>query len=208
MKPVCVFMIENRGAYAPKKITKHCKSLCMEHGLQFLNWSIISPPANVNSPQRYSLWLYTQLPQMANYVESNGGTHALFMQTDGFITNPEEWTDEFLEYDYIGAPFPILMMEAKRNTFPLSARVGNGGFSLRSATLMREWISPSLLEDMSICRLDYERLTSKGYKFAPVSLALKFSTEMLIHDHDMPEKSFGFHGKWDKRMPLIYNVLQ
>jgi hypothetical protein len=32
---------------------------------------------------------------------------AILVHEDGFIVNPECWSDEFLKYDYIGAPWPI-----------------------------------------------------------------------------------------------------
>ena len=31
----------------------------------------------------------------------------LTIWTDGFIVHPEMWRDEFLKYDYIGAPWPL-----------------------------------------------------------------------------------------------------
>ena len=32
---------------------------------------------------------------------------ALIVHADGFVVNPEMWRDEFLDYDYIGAPWPL-----------------------------------------------------------------------------------------------------
>lgn len=37
-----------------------------------------------------------------SYIET---PHVLVVQYDGFILNPDAWTDEFLEYDYVGAPW-------------------------------------------------------------------------------------------------------
>ena len=56
----------------------------------------------------------------------------LITQADGFIINPHKWTDIFLEYDYIGAPFP----DEPQYGFTGDTRVGNGGFSLRSKKLI------------------------------------------------------------------------
>jgi hypothetical protein len=50
----------------------------------------------------------------------------LSVQLDGFPTRPDLWSDDFLQFDYIGAPWP-----AELNPY----RVGNSGFSLRS----RKW---------------------------------------------------------------------
>ena len=32
-------------------------------------------------------------------------SHCLIVQSDSFVVNPNEWTNEFLKYDYIGAPW-------------------------------------------------------------------------------------------------------
>ena len=60
-----------------------------------------------------------------------GTSHCLIVQGDGFIVDPARWRDQFLDYDYVGAPWPEyvgvhfgngrLMMDENR--------VGNGGFS-------------------------------------------------------------------------------
>ena len=55
--------------------------------------------------------------EMHKYVNT---THALICQYDGFVLSGQAWTDEFLNWDYIGAPFQP------------TGIIGNGGFSLRS----------------------------------------------------------------------------
>src|SRR6187549_1393747 len=50
-----------------------------------------------------------------------GTSHALVVQWDGYVVNPDAWTDAFLDFDYCGAPWPW----GDENR-----RVGNGGFSL------------------------------------------------------------------------------
>ena len=52
------------------------------------------------------------------------GEHVLIVQWDGFILDGKCWNPRFLDFDYIGAPWP----DAART-------VGNGGFSLRSRRL-------------------------------------------------------------------------
>ena len=32
---------------------------------------------------------------------------ALIVHADGFVIHPENWKDEFLDYDYIGSPWPL-----------------------------------------------------------------------------------------------------
>jgi hypothetical protein len=114
--------------------------------------------------------------------------YALFIQYDGFPTQPDCWTDEFLEYDYVGAPW------LKNDEW----RVGNGGFSLRSKKLLmltknleQVWDGDvGYLEDQVICVSGRAYLESHGIKFAPIDLARQFSmTEPIIY-----HRSFGFHG--------------
>jgi hypothetical protein len=75
----------------------------------------------IRTTKDYSELLLTDLDQ---YVV---GTHVLVIQWDSFVIHPEQWTDEFLAYDYIGAVWPH---------HPQSP-VGNGGFSLRSLKLLQ-----------------------------------------------------------------------
>ena len=71
------------------------------------------------------------------------GTHihtdfALIVHADGFVVHPELWRDEFLDYDYIGAPWP-LPPEGDTTTYRDRdgniCRVGNSA-GIRSKRLM------------------------------------------------------------------------
>src|SRR5262249_57014048 len=65
----------------------------------------------------YQRALWYELPQ---WLRTD---HFLLIQWDGHPVNADAWTDEFLAYDYIGAPWQWYSPET---------RVGNGGFSLPS----------------------------------------------------------------------------
>ena len=131
----------------------------------------------------------------------------LVIQSDGFIINPQMWRNEFLEYDYIGAPWPeiVTINNADFNEFSFNKnRVGNGGFSLRSKKLLEicsnlkfdELHFPMQSEDMIICDFLYEDMCKAGIQFAPLDIASQFSIESLIdHFPDKLSSSFGFHGK-------------
>ena len=77
------------------------------------------------------------LQDLYRYVQTS---HCLVIQADGFVLNPDRWQPKFLEYDYIGAPWPEKLtlhptqqiLDMKQN------QVGNGGFSLRSKKLLEE----------------------------------------------------------------------
>lgn len=123
--------------------------------------------------------------------------HALYVQWDGIANDQAQWTDEFLKYDYIGAPWPWE---------PAPNNVGNGGFSLRSRKLLDACqdaevsLTPAepTAEDKVIGMHKREYLESKyGIQFAPTELARKFSFELGVH-----EPSFGFHGLWN-----VFNLM-
>jgi hypothetical protein len=108
------------------------------------------------------------------------------VQWDGFVLHPDAWDDEFLEYDYIGAPWPH---------HPIEQAVGNGGFSLRSRRLFEAMqdinFVPSHPEDLCICHHNRTMLENRfGIRFAPLDLAERFSYERARPR----ERTFGFHG--------------
>ena len=131
----------------------------------------------------------------------------LIVQADGFVINPGIWSNQFLEYDYIGAPWPdvVGVYNSSFNRMELGKnRVGNGGFSLRSKKLLDicsrinfdQLDFPIKSEDLIICHYLYGDMLKAGIKFAPFDIAKKFSIESLIESqYDNLGSSFGFHGK-------------
>lgn len=153
--------------------------------------------------------------RLYDYVESD---YVLIIQDDGFITNPDKWSDSFLEYDYIGAPWPtskkfikrwddIIYQNSVKNI--KRNRVGNGGFSLRSKKFLKyasQYKSTNkIAEDVFLCLINYEEAIKNGIKFAPFQIAYQFSSEVSLKGfHKKKEaknkkfqqdKHFGFHGK-------------
>ena len=133
--------------------------------------------------------------------------YAIFIQYDGFVLSGAHFSEFFLHYDYIGAPWPHYQ----------EFNVGNGGFSLRSAKLVsavQNFILPDDLdsqEDVVICRYLRARLEDNvGLKFAPTNMAEKFSYEMLPVGH----QTFGFHGLFNlpsimgKDVQFLFDHLQ
>lgn len=124
-------------------------------------------------------------------------SHILLIQFDGYVLDGSAWTDEYLQYDYIGAPW----------AYTDGRNVGNGGFSLRSAHLHKilatdPFITVGSPEDEIICRLFRGYLeTHHGIKYAPDELAHRFSFEM----HRPIQKTFGFHNYFHEpyREPII-----
>ena len=123
----------------------------------------------------------------------------MFIQRDGYPLNIDMWTDDFLKYDYIGAPWTWAPPEHKNGICRVGKCVGNGGFSIRSRKLLEEaskleynakYPSGDILnEDMFLCQFADEELKPKGITYAPVELAGYFSVENKVYNGE-----FGFHG--------------
>jgi len=139
---------------------------------------ILTDPGDMES---YNKILYAQVPKMVHT------SHFLTIEWDGWIVNPGAWSDKFLEFDYIGAPWPF---------HKSGNRVGNGGFSLRSARLTKflmensKEFPPIHAEDHWLCREYGSALMAKGFKWADEDTAQRFSFE---NGKPHPEGSFGFH---------------
>ena len=128
--------------------------------------------------------------------------YALSIQTDGFVLHPERWNPSFLEYDYIGAPWPA-------SGWSRVHRVGNSGFCLRSLRLLqataalpeallsvhrRRW--KEITDDLFTCIDARDALT--GLTFAPPELAWRFSQEQPTPEGFDLDRAFGFHGRMTK----------
>ncbi len=131
------------------------------------------------------------LTRLLDHVETD---HVLIFQWDGFVIHPRAWRKEFLDYDYVGAPWPAQWVEP-------SQRVGNGGFSLRSRRLLQAIRDAKLpfdftaAEDVSICRGPHRQVLEEQYgiRFAPPELANFFSFEHTPID----APTFGFHADFN-----------
>jgi hypothetical protein len=159
-----------------------------------LNNNVVQIEPPIRSIREYSEFM---LKKMNDHIDTD---FALVVQYDGFILNPDAWDDDYLKYDYIGAP---LWVEDK-------LVVGNGGFSLRSKKLLKLLQEDDSIqieenpehkyganEDWIISVIKREYLESKGIKFAPVRLAHKFSFEKNKLYGANWDGQFGFHGlKW------------
>ena len=129
------------------------------------------------------------LKDIAPYIYTQ---HAMFVQWDGMAQDATKWTDDFLKFDYIGAPWP---------TKPEGLNVGNGGFSLRSKKLLDichtdsritlDSVTPIAEDELIGFRYRYY-MEQNGIKYAPTKLAEQFSFET-----GQQRSSFGFHGIWN-----------
>lgn len=141
---------------------------------------------------------------------------ALIVHADGFVINPQLWRDEFLDYDYIGSPWPLPKNDyAYRDSKGNICRVGNS-VSIRSKRLMEfpkknnvkwERVDDGFYnEDIFICCHCKNAMEGTGIKWAPFELACKFGKE-----HPLPENkgvdTFIFHKWWgeNENNPRFYS---
>jgi len=157
----------------------------------------------VNSLRDYN---HFNLKSMNDYFDTD---YVMVAEHDGFILNPDAWTEEFLQYDFIGAP---LLVEGTQ-------MVGNGGFSIRSKKLERLIQDDPVIqlgskldhryaenEDWVICVVMREYLESKGIKFAPAELGHRFSLENNREYGNVWNGQFGYHGlRWTDISAWIAN---
>jgi hypothetical protein len=136
---------------------------------------------------------------LGQYVDT---THCLMVQHHAWITNPEIWSDDWLQYDYIGAPWAWKVDAYVCHDTGEHVRVGNGGFSLRSKKLLEIPVNHNLPllqeqgwynEDGNLCVYHRKKMLELGVKYAPVEVAAKFSYENTVFENAGIEKSFGFH---------------
>jgi hypothetical protein len=119
-------------------------------------------------------------------------SHMLFTEWDAWVSDPSMWRNDFLQYDFIGAPW----------WFSDGRNVGNGGFSMRSTALTRylrknrdKFPCTTCVDDDLLCRKYRLQLESLGFTWAPEKLAYDFAFECI---RPSPEsKHFGFHGMFN-----------
>lgn len=150
-------------------------------------------------------WNHHIIYELHQYVQT---PYALLIHADGYPIHPGAWRPEFLDYDYIGAPWPLPVdTYSYRDESGGLQRVGNS-VSLRSkrlldliATRPEEWFWEqkkrygNCNEDGFITCHNRIWLESQGYRIAPVEVAKYFSKEHEIEENQdiPPDDIFAFH---------------
>lgn len=144
----------------------------------------------------YELAVLTQPNALLNRLPETV-THVLYTEWDASVLNPRAWRRSWLQYDFIGAPWPRHSVPGWPACDGRTNAVGNTGFSLMSRAFCRE-IAKLAAEsgdvrryasDMWACRTMRPTLEALGIRFAPVHVAEAFSCENRVY-----AGSFGFHG--------------
>ena len=201
----------DRFVKANKKALLHCVDLC-----DFKQVKLFSPVKDntfntIEIPYLdVSLYAKFCVEELHKHIDTE---YCLLVQSDGFIINTDYWTDEFLQYDYIGAPWPHH-----------DHAVGNGGFCLRSKKFLqassklkytsdahlvaglseRQFVQGHVApEDWFIIIHNHEHMKKENIHYPSPELAFQFSVEhpSMIKQFDRYNldtyKSFGFHGPFN-----------
>lgn len=186
---VTLICLTNKDFEGHKKaIDKSCEGI--EFGAVKLIWDEKIPSIDE--------WNRKIIYELRNYIDTD---FALLIHADGYINSPSLWREEWLQYDYIGAPWPLPKDDySYRTPDGEIVRVGNS-VSLRSKrvldlphSLSLKWHSyfGNTNEDGFLCVHNRKILEENGCKFAPLEVAVHFSKE-----HEIPEnvglKTFAFH---------------
>jgi len=158
----------------------------------FITYENCPKMSNINE------WNYAAIYELPKHVTTE---FCILIHDDGFIVNSSSWRDEFLEYDYIGAPFPLPTDDISyRDIHGEIFRVGNS-VGLRSKKLLDLPIELNLEwkafhgyynEDGFICAANRHIYKENGCKFADIDVAKYFSHETMIPEITGIEP-FAFH---------------
>lgn len=133
-------------------------------------------------------------------------SHVLVIDWDSWIIDADMWTDEFLQYDYIGARWPWQ---------PEGRNIGNSGFVLYSKRMLEAMAAMPDFEtnecmDAHLGTVWRPILEERGFKFPSSEVADRFSYE---HVQPAPH-SFGFHALFnfwrhvdDGEIPSIVSMM-
>lgn len=187
-----------------KAIQYSVKELCFERVLLLSHYDPnpgddvyehikIEPFNNVGEWGRFVVF------ELYKYIDTE---YIILIHADGFIVNPSSWRDDFLEYDYIGAPWPLPKDSFSfRDYYGNIIRCGNS-VSLRSKKMLMlpsklnlDWESADhgfFHEDGFLCVQNRHLLQAEGVRYAPLSTAVHFSRERTLSENKNIEP-FLFH---------------
>ncbi len=144
-------------------------------------------------------WNHAIIFDLRKYVDTK---FCMLVHPDGFVVNAESWRPEFLDYDYIGAPWPLPTDDySYRTPDGEIVRVGNS-VSIRSKEMLelpfqlevtwRPYYGNTHEDGFLTCH-NRRLFQHFGARFAPIEVAKYFSRELDLPENADVEKPFAFH---------------
>ena len=221
--------LPNVTLLAASSIEIDMTQLALRISLRNIEFGAVKLLSSLPPSKKYSDIEYVSIPTMNNIADYNRmmienlhkyftTSHCLVVQPDSFVVDSDLWKDEFLQFDYIGAPWSNKIRINSELVLNLEENcVGNGGFSLRSRKLVETTAKinfdslkfPFKNEDIIICHYLYKKMLESDIHFAPPKLAAQFSIENENHLYGQDVNTvFGFHGKQFREYFLNKYVLR
>lgn len=214
---VTLVMVATKGV-SPSVVAFQYSQLGIEFG-DTLFFSHYKPPMIESHQYRFveafdsvESWGQFILYDLYKYINTS---HILLIHSDGFVINPDAWDDSYLNFDYIGSPFPKPKDDfSYRTPSGKLVKVGNS-VSIRSKSLLEAssrlqlpWVPfyGFKHEDGFLTCQYRDLLEAEGYLFASYEIALCFGREYEYEDANIDP--FIFH-KWcgpNKRYPCFEKV--
>lgn len=159
----------------------------------------------------FTIETYNALLKSCDFWKSIGTPTCIIIQDDGMLLNGQDIQD-FLGYDYVGAPWVDTQENAYIKQFINAELVGNGGFSVRNTNKMIEICTKyehekrqlffhninEIPEDVYFVK----HLVKDGCRVAPHNVARKFAVEQVVQ-----LKPVGFHKFWPYHSPEVAQTL-
>ena len=126
-----------------------------------------------------------RLKEVGTFIDT---PFALFIEWDGYVTEPRAWDPKFREYDFIGARWP---------EYSDGMAVGNGGFCLQSKKLMNALSDARFAADTNEY---FDKLFCRAYRSSlEREFNIRFASEpiadLFSYENNLPiQPTFGFHG--------------
>lgn len=170
----------------------------LEYSQRGIQWGAVKLITEIPCPT-IDDWNHAIIFDLRRYVDTD---FCMLVHPDGFVVNPESWRPEFLNYDYIGAPWPYPTDNySYRTPDGEIVRVGNS-VSIRSKKMLdlpfelefawRSYFGNTNEDGFLTCH-NRRILQHFGCKFAPIEVAKYFSREMEIPENQDVESPFAFH---------------
>lgn len=184
----------------------------MQHSCKGINFGKVKFISHERPEYLPTTMEFSKCPKMNNIDEWNKASiyelpkhidtpFVMLIHADGFVVNADSWDGDFLNYDYIGAPWPLPTDDfSYKDCWGNVIRVGNS-VSLRSKELLNipielnlEWKSfhGYYNEDGFICVNYRQEYLDAGCRFADIDVAKHFSHETMIPEIE-GIKPFAFH---------------